>query len=95
MEKRAQMASKFEILKDETKTKELRYISFMGNYQRYDFALMNHEEDPDKTVVIHLQKNRFIVVGKEDLNNNRDVEHILHETAMEADEVRAFLKEVL
>ncbi|NAP01034.1 DUF3055 family protein [Halomonas sp. MG34] len=47
------MASKFEILKDETKTKELRYISFMGNYQRYDFALMNHEEDPDKTVVIH------------------------------------------
>ncbi|WP_042222686.1 SAV0927 family protein [Oceanobacillus manasiensis] len=90
------MGHKFEILKDETKTKELRYISFMGNYQRYDFALMQYEEDPNKTVVIHLQKNRFIVVGKEDLNNdNRDVEHILHETAMEADEVRAFLKEIL
>lgn len=89
------MGQKFEILKDETKTKELRYISFMGNYQRYDFALMKHEENPEKMVVIYLQKNRFIVLGKEDLDNQRNIEHFLHETAMEADEVRTFLKEIL
>ncbi|MFD2628999.1 SAV0927 family protein [Oceanobacillus kapialis] len=89
------MGQKFEILKDETKTKELRYISFMGNYQRYDFALMKHEENPEKMVVIHLQKNRFIVLGKEDLDNQRNIEHFLQETAMEADEVRTFLKEIL
>ncbi|WP_077327766.1 SAV0927 family protein [Virgibacillus siamensis] len=89
------MDKSFDILKDETQTKEIRYISFKGNLQRYDFALMQHEEDPSKLVVIYLQKNRFAFLGKEDLDKEGEIEHVFHETEMEADEIRAFLRGVL
>ncbi|GAA0430849.1 MAG: SAV0927 family protein [Bacillota bacterium] len=89
------MGSKYELIKDETVTKEVRYISFMGKLQRYDFAFLKNDDDPSKTTIINLRKNRFTVVGKEDLNDPGKIEHIFHETAMEADEIRNFLHEVL
>ncbi|MFC4558645.1 SAV0927 family protein [Virgibacillus kekensis] len=89
------MKEKFDILKDETKSKEVRYISFMGNLQRYDFAFMQNEENPDKSIVIYLQKNRFAVLGKEELEKEGEIEHIFHETEMEADEIREFLRNML
>ncbi|WP_090085053.1 SAV0927 family protein [Lentibacillus persicus] len=89
------MKNKFDYLKDETVTKEMRYISFMGNLQRYDFAFMENEESPEKYTVINLQKNRFAVLGRDDLDEEGHIEHIFHESPMEADEIREFLKEVL
>ncbi|SDQ28649.1 SAV0927 family protein [Virgibacillus salinus] len=89
------MGDKFDYLKDETVTKEVRYISFMGKLQRYDFAFMQHEENPKKHIVIYLQKNRFALLGKDDLYKKGEIEHIFHETQMEADEIREFLEEIL
>ncbi|APC48932.1 DUF3055 family protein [Virgibacillus halodenitrificans] len=89
------MSEEFELLKDEVKNKKVRYISFMGNLQRYDFAFMENEDDPSKVVVIYLQKNRFGIIGKEELRNKGHLEHIFHETQMEADEIRKFLNEIL
>lgn len=89
------MDEKFDILKDETLTKEVRYVSFKGDLQRYDFAFMKHEEDASKLVVIYLQKNRFAFLGKNDLDKEGEIEHVFHETEMEADEIREFLRKVL
>lgn len=89
------MGSKFEYLKDETITREIRYVSFMSSLKRYDFAFMKNDENPDKYTVINLQKNRFAVLDKDDLSKKGDIEHTFHESQMEADEIREFLKEVL
>ncbi|SFA91194.1 Protein of unknown function [Lentibacillus halodurans] len=89
------MSNHFEFLKDETVTREIRYISFMSSLKRYDFAFMKNEENPGKYTVINLQKNRFAVLGKDDLSKKGDIEHTFHESQMEADEIRKFLKEVL
>lgn len=89
------MGKEFNYLKDETKIKEVRYISFMGDLQRYDFAFKKNEENPRKQVVIYLQKNRFAILGKEDLSEEGEIEHVFHETEMEGDEIRAFLKNIL
>lgn len=88
---------KFDYLKDETITREVRYVSFMGNLQRYDFAFMEHEDEDDsnKQIVIYLQKNRFAALGKEDIEKKGELENIFHETEMEADEIRTFLRSVL
>lgn len=89
------MGKKFDYFKDENVTREIRYVSFMGNLQRYDFAFMQSEMEPHKKIVINLQKNRFTILGKEDLSKKGDIEHTFHESQMEADEIREFLKEIL
>ncbi|ALX47205.1 SAV0927 family protein [Lentibacillus amyloliquefaciens] len=89
------MENKFDYLIDETVTKEVRYISFMSNLRRYDFAFMKSKDNPDKYIVIHLQENRFAVLGKKDLSEKGHIEHVFHQSEMEADEIRAFLREVL
>ncbi|HLR62759.1 MAG TPA: SAV0927 family protein [Lentibacillus sp.] len=89
------MENKFEFLKNEVVTREIRYISFMSKLKRYDFAFMKSEEKPDKYIVIHLQENRFALLGKEELSEKGHIEHVFHESEMEADEIRDFLREVL
>ncbi|WP_010532278.1 SAV0927 family protein [Lentibacillus jeotgali] len=89
------MENKFDYLKDEVVTKEIRYISFMSKLKRYDFAFMKNEDHPDKYTVIHLQENRFAVLGEEELSERGHIEHVFHESEIEADEIREFLREVL
>lgn len=85
------MADKYKVLIDETVQQNVRYLSFMGNFQRYDFAIMDDRESDNK-IVIDLRKNRFAVLGKEDLNEEGGIEHTFHVTEMEADELRGFFK---
>ncbi|MGX4670028.1 SAV0927 family protein [Cerasibacillus sp. JNUCC 74] len=89
------MAKKYEIIKDETKMKGVRYISFMGQLQRYDLAIVEHEDDPSKKLIINLRKNRCTTIGKDDLHDKGKIEHTFNEPNMEADEIRHFLKDVL
>ncbi|WP_099160004.1 SAV0927 family protein [Virgibacillus ndiopensis] len=86
------MGNKFEYLQDKTVTKEVRYVSVMGNFKRYDFAFV---EEGSKKLVIDLHKNRFAVLGKEEIEKHGEIEHIFHVTEMEADELRDILREIL
>ncbi|ASK62861.1 cytoplasmic protein [Virgibacillus phasianinus] len=88
------MANKYKILKDEEVEQEVRYLSFMGNFRRYDFAIMN-ARDNNKKVVIDLRNNRFAVLNKEDIMEEGGIEHTFHVTEIEADELREVLGAVL
>ncbi|WP_430784510.1 SAV0927 family protein [Virgibacillus flavescens] len=88
------MNDKYKILLDETAEQEVRYISFMGNFHRYDFAIFNARED-NKKIVIDLRKNRFAMLTKNDLTEEGVIEHEFHVTEIEADELREFLKGAL
>ncbi|MFD1039462.1 SAV0927 family protein [Virgibacillus byunsanensis] len=89
------MSSEQDYILDKTVKKEVRYISFMGNLHRHDFALMEHREDPSKKVVIDLQRNRFAILGRDDIAKEGGIEHIFHVTEMEAEELREFFKQIL
>lgn len=58
------MVEKYDIIKNETKMKEVRYISNMGKLQRYDLAIVEHEQEPSKKLIINLRKNRWTTIGK-------------------------------
>ncbi|ASN04873.1 SAV0927 family protein [Virgibacillus necropolis] len=88
------MTNKFKVLLDETVEKEVRYISFMGNFHRYDFAIMDGQE-PNKKIIIDLRNNRFAAISKEDFSKEGEIEHSFHVTEMEGDELREFLGEIL
>ncbi|MBT2217098.1 DUF3055 family protein [Virgibacillus dakarensis] len=84
------MRRTFDYLKDETVTKEVRYVSFMGKFHRYDFAFIKDKEDPQKKIVIDLRKNHFAILGPEDIAEKGRMEHVFQE----ADEIRTFLGEI-
>ncbi|WP_404453883.1 DUF3055 domain-containing protein [Virgibacillus necropolis] len=88
------MSNKFKVLEDQTAQQDVRYISFMGNFRRYDFAIMD-EKESDKKLVIDLRKNRFAVLGEDDFKEEGTIEHTFHVTEIEADELREFLGNAL
>ncbi|WP_188454017.1 SAV0927 family protein [Virgibacillus oceani] len=81
-----------EFLQDRTVTKEVRYVSVMGNFKRYDFAFV---EEGTKKLVIDLHKNRFAALDKDEIEKDGKIEHIFHVTEIEADELRGILREIL
>lgn len=89
------MANKYNVLTDETVEQEVRYLSFMGNFHRYDFAIMDARGENNKKVVIDLRKNRFATVSKEDFFVEGTIEHTFNVTEIEADELREFLGDIL
>lgn len=88
------MANKYNLLVDEIVQQNVQYLSFMGNFRRYDFAIMS-ERDSKKKLLIDLRKNRFAVLDRHKLAKEGSIEHAFHVTEMEADELRVFLGEFL
>lgn len=89
------MNNPYNILEDKIETKEVRYISFMGKFHRYDLAFMKDEKNPAKKVVINLRENHFAILGHEDLDSDSKLAHLLQVTELEANELCKFLEEVL
>ncbi|WP_217589242.1 SAV0927 family protein [Lentibacillus saliphilus] len=88
------MDQSFDLIQDKTISKDVRYVSVMGNYKRYDFAFMPYAEDMAKSIVIDLSKNRYAILDQSDVEQ-RDIAHLFQVSGMEADELCAFLKDVL
>ncbi|API90950.1 MULTISPECIES: SAV0927 family protein [Virgibacillus] len=86
------MGKKYDVINDETVRKDVRYVSFMGQLQRYDLAILDDHEDANKKLIINLRKNRCLSIGKEDLQDKGVIEHTFKEANMEADEIRHFLQ---
>ncbi|WP_106496796.1 SAV0927 family protein [Lentibacillus sp. Marseille-P4043] len=88
------MSTNFDYLRDETIEKQVRYVSFMGKFHRYDFAFIDDKDDPKKKIVIDLRKNHFSILSRQDIEKPGEMEHVFHVTEMEADELRIFLMEI-
>ncbi|WP_240458779.1 SAV0927 family protein [Virgibacillus sp. Bac330] len=89
------MGKNYEVIKDETVGKDVRYVSFMGQLQRYDLAILDDHEDVNKKLIINMRKNRCLSIDKQDLHNKGVIEHTFNEANMEADEIRHFLQDIL
>ncbi|KZZ83245.1 DUF3055 domain-containing protein [Bacillus sp. SJS] len=77
---------------DETKT---RFVSFTGEYQRFDLALLHTSRYYGKMIVLNLQSSRFAIVGTDDLDEPGYIEHAFQLSEEEAAELREFLYETV
>lgn len=82
-------------LYDDTENTRTRFVSFMGENQRYDLAITQTERYYGKSLVLDLQGSRFAIMGRDDLNEPGYIESVFKLTGEEADELRDFLGEII
>ncbi|GGE80650.1 DUF3055 domain-containing protein [Priestia taiwanensis] len=82
-------------LYDQTSDTKTRFISFMGEEQRHDFALLYSDQYYGKTVVLDIQRNRFAIIGHDDLNEPGYIEYAFQVDEAVAEEMTDFLREVI
>ncbi|MBW3111072.1 MULTISPECIES: DUF3055 domain-containing protein [Bacillaceae] len=88
------MSERFYLYDDMENTKT-RFVSFMGESQRYDLAITQTERYYGKSLVLDLQGNRFAIMGRDDLDEPGYIESVFKLTDEEAEELRDFLGEII
>lgn len=88
------MSERF-FLYDEIEDTRTRFVSFMGEHQRFDLAIVNSSRYYGKQLVLDIQSNRFAIIGSDDLEEPGYIEHAYHLSTEEAEELRSFLNEII
>ncbi|MFT4412946.1 DUF3055 domain-containing protein [Fredinandcohnia humi] len=88
------MSERFFLYDDTIETKT-RFISFMGEHQRYDLAIIKSDRYFGKHIVLNLLSNLFAIIGRDDLDEPGYIEHAYQLSEEEAEELRSFLYEIV
>lgn len=82
-------------LYDEKENTKTRFVSFVGESQRFDLAITTSERFYGKHLVLDMQGNRFAIIGPDDLEEEGYIEHAFHLTEEQASELIDFLTEII
>ncbi|MBS2970409.1 DUF3055 domain-containing protein [Metabacillus sp. KIGAM252] len=82
-------------LYDEVDSTKTRFVSFTGEHQRFDLALLHTNRYYGKMIVLNLQSSRFAIVGTDDLDEPGYIEQAFELSEEEAAELREFLYETV
>ncbi|MCA1041452.1 DUF3055 domain-containing protein [Bacillus infantis] len=77
---------------EETKT---RFVSFMGENQRFDLAIIQSSRYYGKQLVLDIQGSRFAIIGPDDLKEEGYLEYAFKLSEEDAEELRSFLYEMV
>ncbi|AGX06053.1 MULTISPECIES: DUF3055 domain-containing protein [Bacillaceae] len=77
---------------EETKT---RFVSFMGENQRFDLAIIQSSRYYGKQLVLDIQGSRFAIIGPDDLKEEGYLEFAFKLSEEDAEELRSFLYEMI
>ncbi|WP_100405319.1 DUF3055 domain-containing protein [Bacillus solitudinis] len=81
-------------LYDDTEETRTRFVSFMGEQQRFDLAIISSSRYYGKQLVLDVQSNRFAIIGEDDLEEPGYLEHAYKISAEDAEDLRSFLSEI-
>ncbi|MBO8176273.1 DUF3055 domain-containing protein [Aeribacillus pallidus] len=82
-------------LYDQKETANIRFVSFMGESQRYDLAILQTDRYYGKQLILNLQSNQYAIIGRDDLDEPGYLEHVFQLNEEEGNELRSFLYEVV
>lgn len=82
-------------LYDETEETKTRYVSFVGDNQRFDLAIMLTGRYYGKSIVMDIQGSRFAILGQDDLDEEGYLEFAYNLSEEDAEELRSFLRPIL
>ncbi|MCA1031622.1 DUF3055 domain-containing protein [Bacillus timonensis] len=88
------MAEQFFLYDDTVETKT-RFVSFMGENQRFDLAIIKSDRYYGKHIVLNILGNRFAIIGQDDLEEPGYIEHAFQISEEEAEELKAFLYQIV
>ncbi|GLH64417.1 DUF3055 domain-containing protein [Parageobacillus sp. G301] len=82
-------------LYDDTVDTKTRFVSFLGERQRFDLAIIQTDRFYGKYLVLDLQSNRFAIIGQDDLEEPGYLEHVYRLSEEDANDLRSFLYECI
>lgn len=82
-------------LYDEREDTKTRFVSFVGEHQRYDLAITQTTRHYGKSLVLNMQGNKYAIIGEDDLKEEGYLEYAFDLTEEEAAELKDFLFELL
>lgn len=82
-------------LYDETENTKTRYVSFVGESNRFDLAIVTTDRFYGKRIVISLQSGRSAIIGPDDLEEEHYIAHAFDMNLEEARELIEFLNLVV
>lgn len=88
------MTNRF-FLYDDTEDTKTRFVSFMGENQRFDLAIIQTGRHYGKHLVLDMQGNRFAIIGPDDLDEEGYLEYAFQLSEEDAEEMRSFLYEII
>lgn len=88
------MAERF-FLYDDTVNTKTRFVSFMGEHQRFDLAIVQSDRYYGKHIVLDIQGSRFAIIGPDDLQEEGYLEYAFKLSEEDAEELRSFLYELI
>lgn len=88
------MEERFYLYDDKEQT-TTRFISFVGESERFDLAITSSERFYGKQLVLNMQSNRFAIIGPDDLEEDGYLEHAYQLSANQAEELKNFLSEII
>ncbi|MGM7681024.1 DUF3055 domain-containing protein [Cytobacillus sp. Hm23] len=88
------MSERF-FLYDETAQTTTRFVSFMGEHQRFDLAIIKSDKYYGKHLVLNLLSNKFAIIGQDDLDEPGFLEGAYQLSEEDAQELRSFLEEIV
>lgn len=78
-------------LYDETEDSQTRFVSFVGETNRFDLAILATNRFFGKKLVLDIQSNRFAIIGADDLDEPGYLEQVYGLSEEEAEELKEFL----
>ncbi|MGM9925073.1 MAG: DUF3055 domain-containing protein [Bacillus sp. (in: firmicutes)] len=88
------MEERFYLYDDREQT-TTRFVSFVGESERFDLAITSSERFYGKHLVLNMQSNRFAIIGPDDLEEDGYLEHVYQLTPGQAEELKSFLSEFI
>ncbi|MGG0716116.1 DUF3055 domain-containing protein [Robertmurraya massiliosenegalensis] len=88
------MSEKFFLYNDLIDTKT-RFVSFMGENNRFDLAILQSDRHYGKQIVLDMQGSRFAIIGPDDLKEEGYLEYAFQLSEEDAEELRQFLYEIV
>ncbi|KKK39345.1 cytosolic protein [Mesobacillus campisalis] len=85
------MTDRFFLYDDVVPTKT-RFVSFMGENQRFDLAIIQSDRYYGKQLVLDIQGNRFAIIGHDDLDEEGYLEYAFNLSEEDAEDLRSFLR---
>jgi len=82
-------------LYDDTEDTKTRFVSFVGENQRFDLAIVKSDRHYGKHLVLDMQGSRFAIIGEDDLGEEGYLEYAFQLNEEDAEELRSFLYELL
>ncbi|PTX59078.1 Protein of unknown function (DUF3055) [Melghirimyces profundicolus] len=82
----------FEFLYDESEDTRTRFVSFMGETNRFDLGITVTNRFYGKLLIFNIQSNRYAIIGQDDLEEPGYLEHVYGIGEEEAAELKEFLE---